>query len=338
MEIIKLLGKGSFGSVNLVKFTDAGGDSVYTAMKTSSREDAESLFKEFGILSKFRGCPRIVQCYGDSLMQAETEEGHQEFRMFMEYASGGTLIDLMCTRFNGDLPHQLIKEITRMILEGLVFIHGHGYVHCDLKPTNILVFPREGNGTCRTTYEIKISDFGLSREAMKEDNEWSWYFPFIGTPSYMSPESVCEGRIGTELDLWSLGCIVLQMFTGELPWSASQRHYLRSFLASGHAPIVPETVPCDAREFIETCLARNPEERSSAAMLLEHPFLRQGEKKTGENIVGCAHRMPPPGFDVIPTRNQRICSLISKTDEDSKLVLRSLELLAISMLNGDLSS
>ncbi|XP_010534018.1 PREDICTED: mitogen-activated protein kinase kinase kinase 1-like [Tarenaya hassleriana] len=290
MQITKFLGEGSYGSVKLVKFTVEGGGSVYNAMKTSSPENSENLLKEFEILSKFRGCPRIVQCYGDRVVQKETKKGDKEFRMFMEYASGGTLADLMDRHVNRRLPDQLIKEFTRMILEGLVVIHGHHYIQCDLKPDNILVFPREMS-TCSSAYEIKISDFGLSREVKKGDSQT----PFIGTTQYMSPESACEGEIGTAHDLWSLGCIVLEMFTGVLPWSTSEDYYILPFLAIGHAPKIPETLPCDARNFIETCFASNPEERSSATMLLEHPFLHE-EKPQVDNIVRCAHRMPPPGL------------------------------------------
>ncbi|VVA96581.1 unnamed protein product [Arabis nemorensis] len=177
------------------------------------------------------------------------------------------------------LPEPMIRDFTRMILQGLVSIHGHGYVHCDLKSDNLLVFPLGDS-----SYELKISDFGNSLEVGQVPDYWEIDFPFVGTPIYMPPESFHNGVAEKTLDLWSLGCL-LEMYTGQIPWKGVGIDDLVPLLFDGKAPEIPESVPCDAREFIETCFARNPEDRGNASELLFHRFLRPEEEKTEEKIT-----------------------------------------------------
>ncbi|XP_010527555.1 PREDICTED: mitogen-activated protein kinase kinase 7-like [Tarenaya hassleriana] len=275
MDFVKLLGSGSYGSVSLYKFQKRDGTLHYTAVKTSGSREYEELNKEMHILSKLRGCPRIVQCYGDSLQESVTKDG-VVYRMHLEYAERGSLRSFVNGHDNGRLSDGMIIQFTRMILEGLVSIHSLGYVHCDLKPENLLVFP-----TSSSSFEIKIADFGLSRG---DGDELPNSIPFAGTPLYMSPESVSDGRIVKALDLWSLGCIVLEMLTGEPPWPEEQdsEDLVDAFLLD-QTPQIPATLPSDARKFLETCLARKPEDRGSASSLLAHPFLRSEEEEETKN-------------------------------------------------------
>ncbi|CAE6044917.1 unnamed protein product [Arabidopsis arenosa] len=284
MEFIKPLGKGSYGSVDLVRFTKPDGSNpYYQAVKTSYPQDFESLLKEFQILSKLRECPRIVQTCGTSLSRGVNEYGIRVYRMVMEYAAGGSLTSLMETIL---LTDSMIRDFTRMILEGLVSIHSHGYVHCDLKPENILVFPRTCEGS--VSYELKISDFGMSTKVGEDSEFWEYDSPFLGTSLYMSPESVQNGIAEEALDLWSLGCIVLEMYTGEPPWQLEDSKKLLPLLLNGNAPEIPKSLPWDARQFLQTCFASNPLERGSASELLKHKFLQNvsNEKKGRVTVAG----------------------------------------------------
>ncbi|KAJ4867299.1 Protein kinase superfamily protein [Raphanus sativus] len=97
------------------------------------------------------------------------------------------------------LPEPLIKDFARMVLEGLVSVHGGGYVHCDIKPDNILVFPY--SSSIQDSYDVKICDFGNSLEIGEVPLCWEINFPWLGTAIYMAPESVCDGIASTSLDL-----------------------------------------------------------------------------------------------------------------------------------------
>ncbi|KAJ4892157.1 Protein kinase superfamily protein [Raphanus sativus] len=275
MEFMKPLGKGAYGSVDLMRITkpDDGSEPCYHAVKSSYAHDYESLRKEFRILSKLRNCPRIVQTLGSSLERGVDDYGVRVYKMSMEYAAGGSLASFMETR---SLRDSMIRDFTLMILQGLVSIHSRGYVHCDLKPENLLLFPRHESfgGGLKSTYELKICDFGMSTKAGEESEFWEFDSPFLGTPLYMSPESVQDGVAERALDLWSLGCVVLEMYTGEGPWPFADSKDLLPELLSGNGPEIPQSLPWEARQFLKTCLARNPDERGSAEELLKHPFLR----------------------------------------------------------------
>ncbi|CAN8258179.1 unnamed protein product [Cochlearia groenlandica] len=268
LEFVKLLGHGSFGSVILLKYQSRPhGKTHYAATKVSSERNKESLHREFEILSEFKGCPRIVQCYGTKVQEERFNDldglGFVEYKFHMEYACGGTLGSFLRKFKDNKLPDPMIRRFTCMILQGLAAVHEHGYVHCDLKPDNILMFPG-----C----ELKISDFGLSRR----EGDYKWWdpsFPFLGTPMYMSPESVSHGETKKGLDLWSLGCIVLEMYTGKHPWWHRSYDEMKKDLKDCYEPLIPKDLPSDASYFIGTCFALETEDRKDAETLLKHNFL-----------------------------------------------------------------
>ncbi|WZZ77959.1 hypothetical protein YC2023_098531 [Brassica napus] len=247
-EILRFLGEGSFGCVNLVRY--------------SNPNDG--------------GYPNIVTCFGDSLEESFSRSGKKLYKLQLEFASKGSLSAFMDNYADRKFPEPLIKDFTWMILEGWVSVHGHSYAHCDIKPDNLLVFP------CPSSegYEIKISDFGSALEVGDVPKFWETNMPWMGTPFYMSPESVRDGVAEMSVDLWSVGCLVLEMYTGVIPWEGVNLHLLATLLCCGEATEIPESLPSDAKDFIQTCFSREPEERGSATKLMSHPFLSrpQGEE------------------------------------------------------------
>ncbi|KAF8049287.1 hypothetical protein N665_2247s0001 [Sinapis alba] len=282
MKFVKFLGKGSYGSVDLYRHTKHDGSTSFTAVKISS--DRRTIEREFRVLSQLKGSPRIVRVFSHSLHKGFDSVGNRVYEMRMEYASAGTLSKLI--RSTGKLSDSTVKDFTRMILQGLVSVHSHGYVHCDLKPANLLLFPVYDQQTRTYTYELKIADFGLTlKEGEEESDNWKYNYPFVGTPVYMSPESVQYGTVEKALDLWSLGCIVLEMFTGKRPWSEVNSLYdlEDSLMEDKRVPEIPDTLPSHARQFLDKCFALKPEDRGTASELLLHPFLIGDGKKTADD-------------------------------------------------------
>ncbi|KAJ4881908.1 Protein kinase superfamily protein [Raphanus sativus] len=238
-EFVKFLGEGTYGYVNLVRYTNPDdGSSFLSAVKNSYDEDYDSLRRELEILVQLRGSPRIVTCLGDSLQQGLSSYGNKVHKLQLEYAS----------------------------------------------EDNLLVFPSSSRQDS-SSYELKISDFGNSLEVGEVPLFWETDFPWVGTPIYMPPESVRDGVASKSLDLWSLGCLVREMYTGVIPWEGIELDDIATLLICGEAPWIPESLPSDAKAFIQTCFSSDPEDRGSAYELLFHPFLprpevQEEEKKT----------------------------------------------------------
>ncbi|XP_017974524.1 PREDICTED: mitogen-activated protein kinase kinase kinase 2 [Theobroma cacao] len=268
---LKTLGKGSFAIVHLVKPTNSVSDDQVFAMKSCLYQLSSSLQKEQKILKRFFPCRNIVQCYGDML---SCEQGAVVYNLFLEYAPGGSLLDLINNKYGGKVPECDARCYARILVEGVRDIHERGYVHCDLKPGNVLVYPSDEYGSVSS---LKIADFGLAEqpgERVDEPGVDPWMLKFPGTAVYMPPEGINYKKISASMDIWSLGCIVLQMVTGKLPWEYEDLTDLAIQLGSRrYSPKISENMSSTGQDFLSKCFVRDPSERWTADMLLSHPFV-----------------------------------------------------------------
>eukprot|EP01060_Flectonema_neradi_P031487 TRINITY_DN4796_c0_g3_i1.p1 TRINITY_DN4796_c0_g3~~TRINITY_DN4796_c0_g3_i1.p1 ORF type:complete len:1060 (+),score=174.07 TRINITY_DN4796_c0_g3_i1:69-3248(+) len=179
----------------------------------------------------------------------------------MEYLSGGSLARVV-QEFNNKLPQTSIRRYTRDIVHGLAFLHDNDIVHRDLKPHNVLM-TNEG--------ECKLADFGTAT-LLSEVTQSS---QVTGTPLYMSPEA-CGGSIDQRSDIWSLGILFCQLFTGSVPYDipdfVGQAFIYKLKTDKNLVPTIPK-LPEDAEAFAKSCLTRDPEERANILTLEAHPFL-----------------------------------------------------------------
>ena len=258
-----VIGEGSFGKVYMVNSKNGG---RLLAVKSSfSCFCSSSLLREEEIIRYMGPCPHIIHCFGGYYSSMEFED-NWVYNLILEYAPGGTLRNLMQRR-GGKLPESEVQDYARMILRGLLYMHQKGVVHCDLKPDNVLVFPQVGGGNV-----VKITDFGLAKiDGEEEETPVS----FRGTPAYMPPESLALKQYDPIMDIWSLGCTVIEMVTGKSVWADCKIKggMVNYVVGEKQVPKIPEYLSQSGKDFLVRCLERDPKLRWTAEMLLNHAFL-----------------------------------------------------------------
>jgi serine/threonine protein kinase len=155
----------------------------------------------------------------------------------------GLLMNLI-KKSGGKLAEHDVQKYTKMIVKGLHCIHEKGYVHCDLKPENILVFSSPDGGS-----SLKITDFGLSKIPGDLDELMTKSFGFRGTPVYLSPESLLHGGIQACLDIWSLGCVVVEMISGKWAWDCIGGREELAIEIATESPKIPENMSETGKDF-----------------------------------------------------------------------------------------
>ena len=266
----QLIGKGTFGRVYLgmnattgeflaVKEVEVPPKLVAQNDKNRVRELVASLNQEIETMQHLDHV-NIVQYLG-------CERKETSISIFLEYISGGSIGS--CLRRHGKFEESVVASLTRQTLSGLAYLHREGILHRDLKADNILL---DVDGTA------KISDFGISK---KTDNIYGndRTNSMQGSVFWMAPEVIRPQDEGysAKVDIWAVGCVVLEMFAGRRPWSQEETVGAIYKIAQGETPPIPQDVeetisPC-AIAFMLDCFTVNPTERPTASRLLsQHPF------------------------------------------------------------------
>ncbi|KAL2117409.1 hypothetical protein VTJ04DRAFT_7069 [Mycothermus thermophilus] len=265
----QLIGKGTFGRVYLgmnattgeflaVKEVEVNPKAAQGDQK-KMRELVAALDREIDTMQHLDHV-NIVQYLG-------CERKETSISIFLEYIPGGSIGS--CLRKHGKFEEPVVASLTRQTLSGLAYLHREGILHRDLKADNILL---DTDGTC------KISDFGISK---KTDNIYGndKTNSMQGSVFWMAPEVVrSEGRgYSAKVDIWSIGCVVLEMFAGRRPWSRDEAVGAMYKIANGEAPPIPddvrETISPIAIAFMLDCFTVDPSDRPTADVLLsQHPF------------------------------------------------------------------
>ncbi|XP_059433954.1 mitogen-activated protein kinase kinase kinase 20-like [Corylus avellana] len=274
------IGQGAFGSVYIVELKKPRAFGSVVAVKSADPLNGNLLMWGKRVLDALQGCPNVIQTFGADT--TKTRNGTVLYNVLLEFASGGSLADLILKSGCRGLSESDVRKHTKAILVGLKHIHARGFVHCDLKPDNVLFVPTADG------FEMKIADFGLAKRVHSYQTETetpSWR----GISWFLAPECVIYGLQEAFSDIWALGCTVLIMLTGQLPWatmsSSKEFEDLMSQIRSESVPDIPDEISNAAKDFLKCCFAINPMHRLTADVLLDHPFLEDLDETDSSSHV-----------------------------------------------------
>ncbi|XP_065446451.1 mitogen-activated protein kinase kinase kinase 4 isoform X12 [Chrysemys picta bellii] len=190
----------------------------------------------------------------------------EEMYIFMEYCDEGTLEEV--SRLG--LQEHVIRLYTKQITIAINVLHEHGIVHRDIKGANIFL---------TSSGLIKLGDFGCSVKLKNNTQTMPGEVnSTLGTAAYMAPEVITRAKgegHGRAADIWSLGCVVIEMVTGKRPWHEYEHNFQIMYkVGMGHKPPIPERVSPEGKDFLSHCLESDPKMRWTASQLLDHPFVK----------------------------------------------------------------
>ncbi|MEI6253957.1 MAG: Stk1 family PASTA domain-containing Ser/Thr kinase [Mycobacteriaceae bacterium] len=225
--------------------------------------------------------PAIVAVYDTG--EAVTPAGPLPY-IVMEYVDGVTLRDIVHN--DGPMPPRRALEVVADACQALNFSHQHGIIHRDVKPANIMI---------SKTGAVKVMDFGIARALADTGNPVTQTAAVIGTAQYLSPEQARGERVDARSDVYSLGCVLYEMLTGQPPFvgdtpvSVAYQHVREDPVPPSHkhGGISPEL---DA--VVLKALAKNPENRyqSAAEMRADLVRVHSGEKPDAPKVLTTAER------------------------------------------------
>ncbi|CAM9439630.1 unnamed protein product, partial [Hapterophycus canaliculatus] len=269
------LGRGAHGTVYRALVLETGESIAVKQILTAgmSRSELQVAENEIGMLRKLRH-PNIVPFLG-----VQRVDNH--LNIFLEYMEEGCLRRLLDR--DGPMSEGQAAVITTSILTGLSYLHSNDIAHRDIKGANVLL---SKNGA------VKLADFGTS----KPMNQISVVSGLKGTPNWMAPEvirnQVVQGA-WPQADVWSVGCTVVEMLTGEVPWPAICPMSALWKIADGGKPPLNRDVSLEAASFMEACMATEPSQRHTVEQLMEHNFL-VGARSPGAAVASFSRQQARP--------------------------------------------
>ncbi|KAG5187894.1 kinase-like domain-containing protein, partial [Tribonema minus] len=232
-----------------------------TDIDAPAGEQALQIEAEVGILRKLSH-PNIVKLYSVY---------HQPGRcmMVMELMEGGELFDRIVAKETYNESEA--RDLIRILLEALRFIHAHKIVHRDLKPENLLMLSSSND------FQVKIADFGFARSVAETPCKDA-----IGTPNYVAPEVLTRKPYSLPVDIWSLGVIFFILLSGYPPFHEHNQQKLYRRIRNGIYAFDEEhwgSVSEEAKDLIKRMLTVNTTQRITAEEALSHPWLSGGRER-----------------------------------------------------------
>ncbi|KAH3743237.1 Cytokinesis protein sepH [Pelomyxa schiedti] len=256
------IGKGNYASV--FKAQNASTGEVVAAKRIETKgipkASLASFHNEIKLLSVLKH-DNIVRILG-------SWECPPHVYIFLEYAQNGSLLKLL--KELNHLPEHSIAVYVAQILKALAYLHEKGVIHRDIKAANVLL-SNQG--------KVLLSDFGVA--ALEDGGK---HYTVVGSPFWMAPEVITESGHNTLSDIWSLGCTIVELLTGEPPYFKFNAMSAMFKIVQSPMPIPNASQPL--QNFLMCCFQKTPTDRPPAAILLEHPWL--------QDVVGNGATPPQP--------------------------------------------
>jgi serine/threonine protein kinase len=248
-RIVGLLGKGGMGEVYRA-------DDLKLGQPVALKFLPDHLLSDGAALARFHREVRIARQVSHHNVCRVYDIGEVDGRHFlsMEFIKGEELSSLL--RRIGRLPSDKATEIVRQLCAGLAAAHNRGVLHRDLKPANVMI---DENGN------VRLTDFGIAGLV-----EESGTGEISGTPAYMSPEQLAGGELSIKSDLYSLGLVVYEIYTGKKVFDAPSLPQLLNLRRAGNTPTTPSTLVQNIDPLVERlilrCLENDPDKRPGSAL------------------------------------------------------------------------
>ncbi|NXQ60103.1 STK36 kinase, partial [Anthoscopus minutus] len=250
-HVLEMIGEGSFGRVYKGRRKHSAQVVALKFIPKVGRSEKElkNLQREIEIVRDLHH-PNIIQ-------MLDSFETAKEVVVVTDYAEG-ELFQIL--EDDGNLPEDQVQTIAAQLISALYYLHSHRILHRDMKPQNILL-GKDG--------VVKLCDFGFARAMSIHTMVLT---SIKGTPLYMSPELVEERPYDHTADLWSVGCILYELFVGTPPFYTNSIFQLVSLIIKD--PVKwPMTMSPVFKSFLQGLLMKDPHQRLSWPELLSHPFI-----------------------------------------------------------------
>ena len=308
-ELGEILGFGGMSEVHLARDVRLHRDVAVKVLRADLARDPSFYlrFRREAQNAAALNHPSIVAVYDTG--EAETSAGPLPY-IVMEYVDGVTLRDIVHT--DGPMPPRRAIEIIADACQALNFSHQSGIIHRDVKPANIMI---------SNTNAVKVMDFGIARAIADSGNSVTQTAAVIGTAQYLSPEQARGDTVDARSDVYSLGCVLYEILTGEPPFTGDSPVAV-AYQHVREDPIPPsqrhEGISADLDAVVLKALAKNPENRYQTAAEMRADLVRvhNGETPEAPKVLTDAERtsllsatgggnQPAPRTDPLPRQPLR---------------------------------
>ncbi|KAJ3216856.1 Serine/threonine-protein kinase wnk8 [Dinochytrium kinnereticum] len=268
------LGKGAYKEVFKAFDEEEGVEVAWNQLRVDHlrKQDAQRILSEIQILQSLRN-DNIINLY--HAWGARGNDGKERVCFITELMTSGTLKAYL-RKTKGPIKPKVLKSWCRQILLGLHYLHTRSppIIHRDLKCENIFINGNNG--------QAKIGDLGLA--IVKSKDHLS---SVLGTPEFMAPEFYDE-KYDEKVDIYAFGMVVIEIVTKEYPYAeCTNQAQIYKKVSSGVKPqALQKVLDPETKSFIEQCIIFDPNQRPSAAELLQNPFFRVVGAGTGPVSVG----------------------------------------------------